>query len=298
MFYIKEALNNFHNKYPYILHNDLIDYFSIFGGLEDSLELNLFLPIDDAIAELVEKLNIESIFPFFLFDEPFIKLLMSISNSDAKMNSIFNKIGVGDKFGEELVKELIENRIIYLVDSRESPIKQYPKQLIKKELRDYIIQPKLYFTKPFFRFWFGFVEPNRDRYGNIDIKRVLASYKANGYRLSSLTFEQLSVELLKLKLKDRSINLDICGSYWDRFSEFDIYCSSFEGLDIVGECKYTNRPITKSELTKLESKIVQSSLRADYIALFSKSGFSHELEKLNLNNLLLFTLEDFKLLIS
>jgi len=295
--FIKETLNNFHNKYPYILHNDLIDYFSVFGGLENSIELNLFLSIDNSIVELINKLDIESVLPFFIFDEPFRKLLITIAKSDGKMNSIFNKIGVGENYGSTLVEELIENKIINLLDSRESPIKLYPKQLIKKELRDYIIQPKLYFTNPFFRFWFAFVEPNRDKQFNIDIKKVLASFRSDGYRLNSLIFEQLSIELLKLKVKQKCINLDICGSYWDRFSEFDIYCSSFEGVNIVGECKYTNRPITKAELTKLENKIVQSSLKADYIALFSKSGFSNELEKQKAKNLLLFTLEDFKSLL-
>jgi len=246
---------------------------------------------------MLSKIEIESIFPFFVFDEPFNKLLISIARSDGKMNSIFNKIKVGESLGIELVDELIKSGIIYLQDSRENPIKLYPKQLIKKDLRAYTIQPKLYFTKPFFRFWFAFVQPNKKEDGNIDIALLLKSFNKDGYRLSSLVFEQLSIELLKLKVKQKDINLDICASYWDRFSEFDIYCNSKEGINIVGECKYTNRPVTKSELLKLENKIKQSSLRADYIALFSKSGFSKELQKIKRDNLLLFTLNDFKLLL-
>ena len=294
MFYIKVTLNNFHKHYPYILYNDLIDWFSIFGGLEDNLDLNLISSIDEAIVELIDKIDIDSTFPFFIFDEPFRKFLIAIAKSDGKMNSIFNKIGVGESLGEELVKELIDSKIIYLFDSRESPIKLYPKQLIKKELRDYVIQPKLYFTKPFYRFWFGFVEPNRDKLGFINKTSVLQSFKKYGYRLSSLVFEQLSIELLKIKAKELNINLNICGSYWDRFSEFDIYCNSFEGINIVGECKYTNRKVTKAELVKLESKIEQSALKADYIVLFSKSGYSYELQKQKSNKLLMFSLEDFR----
>ena len=233
--------------------------------------------------------------PFFTLDKPFSKLLIALAQGDAKINSIFNKIGIGESYGYELVEELIENEIITLTNSRESPLKAFPKQLIKKELRGYTIQPKLYFTKPFYRFWFAFVEASRDLYGNIDIDRVLTNYKKYGYRLSSLLFEQLSQELLLDSFKEKLDNA-VCGSYWDRFSEFDIYCQS-QSLSVVGECKYTSRPITKAELIKLEAKIVQSSLRADYIALFSKSGFSHELHKINNSQVLLFEMQDFKKLL-
>jgi len=194
-----------------------------------------------------------------------------------------------------MIDELIAHNIVYIVDSREKSLKAFPKQMIKKELRTYKIEPKLYFTKPFYRFWFMFVEKNRDKYGNIDINIVLKDYKESGYRLSSLLFEQLSIELLKVDLKSR-LKDAICGSFWDIYSEFDIYCQS-KSCNIVGECKYRGKPITKIELIKLEFKIEQSSLTANYIALFSKNGFSHELHKLNRDNLLLYELKDFKKLL-
>jgi len=227
--------------------------------------------------------------------EPFREFLISLALGDGKVNSIFNKIGVGESFGYEILDELLKSGIVNIVHSREKPIKAYPKQLIKKELKSYLIQDKIFFTKPFYRFWFSFVEPNRDSSGNIDTQKVLSSFRKNGYRLASLVFEQLSKELLIEHFKKSGINFKKCNSYWDRFSEFDIYCKS-ESISVIGECKYTNRPIIKAELSKLESKIVQSSLSANYIALFSKSGFSHELLKIKDNNLLLFELKDFELL--
>jgi len=213
-----------------------------------------------------------------------------LARGDARVDSIFNKISVGENFGNELVDELIASNIISIINSRENPIREYPKQLIKKELRSYTISSKLYFNKPFYRFWFAFVEPNRDIYGDIDIPKVIENYKKYGYRLSSLLFEQLSLELLisEFNLSDKKCH---CGSYWDRYSEFDIYCQC-KNANIIGECKYTNRPVTKSELTKLENKIMQSSLICSKVALFSKSGFSQELIKLKKDNLLLYTLED------
>ena len=293
---IKTILQKFHKKYPYILIDEIVDYLAIFGGLEDNIELKLFKDLEASIIDTITKLDIESIFPFFILDEPFRKLLITLARGDGRVNSIFNKISVGENFGGELVEELIDTDIIYVKQSREAPLRAYPKQLIKRELRGYTIGAKLYFTKPFYRFWFAFVEPNRNRYGEINIDEVLKSYKKYGYRLSSLLFEQLSLELLMqdCNLKDDKCE---CGSYWDRYSEFDIYCQCSSG-NIVAECKYTNRPITKAELSKLESKIIQSSLIYSKIALFSKSGFSQELIKLKKENLLLYTIEDLSKLLT
>ena len=262
----------------------------MFGGLEDAIELNLFKGLEHSIEDTVTKLDIESIFPFFILDEPFRKLLIALARGDARVNSIFNKISVGESFGNELVEELISADIIYAKQSREAPLREYPKQHIKKELRGYTIGSKLYFTKPFYRFWFALVEPNRNRYGEIDRAEVLKSYKKYGYRLTSLLFEQLSLELLINDCNLTESNCK-CGSYWDRYSEFDIYCQC-KNSNIIAECKYTNKPITKAELTKLENKIMQSSLIYNKIALFSKSGFSQELIKLKRDNLLLYTIED------
>ena len=208
------------------------------------------------------------------------------------MNSIFNKISIGESRGVEIVEELIDANIVFSQKSREAPIRVYPKQLIKKELRGYTIGAKLFFTKPFYRFWFAFVEPNRNKYGVIDINKVLNSYKRDGYRLSSLLFEQLSLEILINSFNLEETTCD-CASYWDRFSEFDIYCQC-KGMSIIAECKYTNKPVTKAELTKLENKIVKSALRYNKIALFSKSGFSQELIKLNRSDLHLYTIDNLK----
>jgi len=288
-------LNNFYNKYPFILFDELIDYFSIFGGVEEYFTFDLLLNIEDAIKNNLEKIEIEDILPFFVLEKPFREFLIKVARSDGKLNSNLSKASIGETFGEELIRELESAKIIRVEKSREKDIKLHPKQKIKKEYKHYTIQSKIFFTKPFFKFWFAFVEPYRDKSGNIDINLVINDYKSKKYTLSSLVFEHLSLELLKRYFQNR-YNFFECASYWDRFSEFDIYCKA-KDISIIGECKYTNRPITKAELIKLENKIKQSNLKADCLAFFSKSGYSHELLKLSQDNLLLFHLEDFKLLI-
>jgi hypothetical protein len=138
--------------------------------------------------------------------------------------------------------------------------------------------------------WFGFIEPFRKKDSKIDIVKVLREYKKSGQRLISSVFEELSIDLLKEYLNGDPKE---CYSYWDYFSEFDIYCK-FNDKMVVGECKYTSRFITKRELIKLQKKLETSALQYDYIALFSKNGFSKELYKMRSSELLLFELKDFK----
>jgi hypothetical protein len=293
---IKYDFQTFYLNYPFLKLDSLIEYFSIFGGLQDYSGINLHNNmLKDALQELIDKKIIEQELPFFVFDDPFRKLLIQIARGDGLIDSSLNRVSIGQTLGYDIIKELVKNSILYIVDSRELPIKRYSKQLIKKELRGYNIQNKLRFAKPIYKFWFAFVEPSRDSYNNIDIDAIVQNLKKYQYRLTYLVFEQLSRELLKDFLGEDELN---CNSYWDRYSEFDIYCKKDDGLAIVGECKYTNRPLTKAELIKLEAKIEQSGLFADKIALFSKSGFSSELSKSQSEKLLLFELEDFRELLN
>ncbi len=109
-----------------------------------------------------------------------------------------------------------------------------------------------------------------------------------------MVFEQLSLELLKREFSNDSISLT-GASYWDRFSEFDIYAKSSSGIYILGECKYKGRAVTKLELNRLKEKATISNLTVDKYALFSKSGFTNELKKDS--SVLLYNLDSFKRLI-
>ncbi len=105
----------------------------------------------------------------------------------------------------------------------------------------------------------------------------MESFHRDIYILNSFMFEQLSNELLNLYFGG---NLVALGSYWDRNSEFDILAETIDGVVIVGECKYKNRKVSGNELHKLRRKIVDSNLKVDKFALFSKSGFSNSFTRL------------------
>jgi len=240
-----------------------------------------------------KRLN-EIISPSYLIEEPYRYLLVSIARGDGRLSNVFKKAKVGEMLGMRLVNELVALNIIELEDSREPNLKKYPNQKLERSLRTYKIEPKIRFKKPFHRFWFGFVEPYHKDLNQGDSKRFYENFNNHFSRLHSFIFEQLSQELLNIHFNNQ---LTINGNYWDKHSEFDIWATHKDGTTILGECKYTNRRVCKSEFSKLKNKAETSGLKVDTYALFSKSGFSNELKNSNTKNLLLFELEDFKRLL-
>ncbi|MEA3492450.1 MAG: DUF234 domain-containing protein [Campylobacterota bacterium] len=231
--------------------------------------------------------------PSFLLEAPYRDLLIAIARGDGKLLNIFKRARVNEMVGGELIAQLIDLGIIRLEKSRETPLKTHPKQKIKKSLRAYRIQSKARFRVPFLRFWFGFVEPYRRDIKDGKSHAFLENYHRSYDRCVSLSFEQLSNDLLELYY-DKSDPCVSKGGFWDHNSEFDLLSLTQSGKIILGECKYRGRKVCKNELNKLKEKALQSGISVDTYALFSKNGFSNELNQVNDANLLLFELEDFR----
>ena len=270
-----------------------IELFAVFGGVGETLELDFFDDLDSIIRfNFVEQYRLlnEQISPSYLIEEPYRWLLVAIARGDGRLSNVFRKARIGETLGLRLLNELVNLDIIEFEDSREPALKKYPNQKIEKSLRNYKIEPKIRFKKPFHRFWFGFVEPYHKELNSGNSVRFYENFNQHFARLHSFVFEQLSQELLNLYFNNQLV---INGNYWDKHSEFDIWATHKDGRNILGECKYTNRRVCKSELSKLRQKAETSELKADIFALFSKNGFSNELKNSTSKDLLLFELEDF-----
>ena len=295
--HIKTKFQKFFHHYGYLELEQTIELFSVFGGIEDKIELDLLDDIEMLIrfnfVERYDEFN-ELITPSYLREEPYRYLLIAIARGDGRLSNVFRKAKVGEGLGLRLVNELLELDIIELEASREAPLKSYPNQKLEKALRSYKIESKIRFKEPFYRFWFCFVEPYAKDLSIKKSQRFFENFEQNFSRLNSLVFEQLSNDLLTIHYDNQIIHN---GSYWDKNSEFDILAKTKNGEVIVAECKYKNRRVCKSEFSKLKQKAVISNLKADTFALFSKNGFSNELMNLSDKNLLLFEMVDFRKLL-
>lgn len=277
----------------------VVEYFSILGGIGKNIELDYF----DDVFSMVETNFVENftkfqnlISPSYLLESPYREVLMAVARGDGKLHSVIRKAKLSQSAGEKIIQELVSLDVLRIEYSRESPLRTHPKHKLKKEQRVYRIQDKLRFVQPFMRFWFGFVTYYRKDLAQGRGEKFLENFKKHYERLRSLVYEQLSNELLLHHYSNKS-HIISSGSYWNIHSEFDILAVTDNKKIILGECKYKDRTVCKNELTKLKQKALESGIKVDVFALFSKSGFSKELITLEDEALLLFDLEDLNLLI-
>jgi len=276
-----------------------LEFFAFFGGIKWPVEIDFFDDLDEVVLHQVLP-NVETfaraVSPSYLLEEPYRKLLIATARGDGKLLNVFRRARINEATGGELLSELVDLGILLLEPSREAPLREYPRQKVKKHLRHYRIQSKVRFRAPFLRFWFGFIEPYRRDIAQGKTGAFLENFRQHQDRCASLSFEQLSAELLSDYFAQDDPLLSE-GSYWDRHSEFDLLGVSRSGKVILGECKYKGRKICKSELNKLKEKALHSGISVDIYALFSKNGFSNELLQSKDEKLLLFEVEDFRRLL-
>lgn len=269
----------------------------MFGGL--GWEIDTDVPL----IELIEELILENyghlhnqIMDYTLGESSYHAILTGIALGDRRTHSAFKRARISETTGNQAIAYLCQTGIIELEPSRENPLeKEYPNQKFKKEIEKHRISDKLNFTTPFMRFWFAFVSPlfRGVQEGNYD--EVKKRFENREQSFSSLIFEKLSIELLKKEFENDPITE--VGSYWDRQVEIDILAKTASGKTLVGECKYTNTKINKSELTKLQEKCALAGFEADQYVFVSKRGFSNELKSLQSDDLRLYSLKDFKLIL-
>jgi hypothetical protein len=278
---------------------ELIRYFAIYGGMEDRVSFDFFEELDASVERHFVREFAETrgwVLPAWLRKPPRRELLIALARGDARMLGAFRRAGLGEGSGGALLQELVEEGILRIEHSREAPIRPVPGRPIRKELRRYRIQDKVRFVAPFHRFWFGFVEPYARELERGEGTAMMENYRRHRERAASRVFEDLASELLELHCAERD-PLVSKGTHWDYHSEFDLLAHTRSGELILGECKFTGRPVCRNELKKLQEKAVVSGIRVDRYALFSRSGFSRELRESGERDLLLFGLEDFRRLL-
>lgn len=298
---IDEQFRAFHKKFDYLEIDSLFEYFSVFGGMQEYLEFGFF----ESLIESIERVFIDEykttkewIDADYLLQEPYKRLAISIARSDGKILNIFKRAGLSESVGGAMIDNMVSDGIVFVEESRERPISREVKPILPKELRRYRIQPKIRYLYPFYRFWFGFIEPfSSDIIRNRD--KIINNYKEHKERVESLLFERLSNAMLIEYLK-KSGDISISdGNLWERSAEFDIFTITKSGRVILGECKFKSRKVSAGELYKLKEKAKHSNITPDIYALFSFEGFSNELidRAKSDDSLLLFGKEDLKRLI-
>ncbi len=274
-----------------------IEYFSIFGGL--GLDIDTQKPIKELLYEIVfnnfEEIS-KNIRELTLNNKENKRLLRALAIGDRRIFSAFKRAGLNNGNGGGALNYLQERGLIQIEYSREEhPRDLNPNAKLKREVARHRISHKVLFTYPFIRFWFYFIAPH---YKELEAKEYDSFFKdlevkQNSY--TSLIFEELSEILLNYNLRD--VEIESTGSYWDANLEIDILTITKDEKVYIGECKWTNHKVNKSEYTKLKEKCIKLNIEPTQIILFSKRGFSKELKQNEGKELALYSSSDFGALV-
>ncbi|MEA1981956.1 MAG: DUF234 domain-containing protein [Campylobacterota bacterium] len=274
-----------------------ISYFSVFGGLGWDVDTSKSIPqlVQTLILENFELLNakIEEL----TLNEPINKrLLRALAVGDRRVFSAFKRAGLNNGNGGGALNFLQEAGLVQMEYSRERhPREKNPNAKLKRKDARHRISHKVLFTHPFVRFWFYFIVPQIKNIKNGDCTQVLANIEEHINSYTSLVFEELSEVLLNYNLRESQIISS--GSYWDAKVEIDILTITENEKIYVSECKWRNHKVNKKELHKLNEKCETLNIVPTQIVLFSKRGFSKELQQMQGRSLALYSSEDFEALL-
>ncbi len=264
-----------------------IEYFTIFGGLDEKLDFTI------PIKELIKKVVLVNYDTFRKEINQIIggygveyAILSGIALGDRKTTTTFKRAHLSFEEGMKCVDNLLDTEIIEIESS------QY---FLLGKRNDTKTAKKLFFTVPFIRFWFGFISPIYKGIKEGNFEEFDKRYDNYMGEFAQFIFEELCLIFLQNYNFDDEIKQ--IGKFWDNNLQIDIVAKTKGDKLIVANCKYTNNKLKKSELNRLVDDCSNLQIDPDILILFSKSGFSSELKSLKSEKFKLFSVKHLKQLI-
>lgn len=193
----------------------------------------------------------------------YFAILTAIAAGKTTSNEIAQAVGIDGKQISTYTQKLERLRLI----EREVPITE---EKAKSRRGRYRILDSL------FRFWYRFVYGKEDRYERLGEDAYEAVIEPELPDFVSQEFEKLCQNALP-KLYPEEMFLDI-GRWWYKEHEVDVVGFTTGGTMVVGECKFTNKPLDYSALASLEDHAAEIRWTPDTsnsnkkYALFTRSG--------------------------
>lgn len=258
---------------------DRVRAYAILGGVPAYL-----LQFDDEIPFLD---NVEQCIltpGTFLYDEPRFLLLQELRDP-RRYFSVLEAIATGRTRQNEIAQAagiVPSSTAFYLTTLQElglveRAVPATEKHPHKSKLGLYRI------LDPYFRFWFCFVYPNRSLLERGELAQVRCQVEEQLDQFTGAAFEAICREHVWRLYRAGELGFipRTVGGWWDRQKEVDVVAVGDEDI-LVGECKWTDRPVGTNILDdlrrKLHSLIHQREWSHVRYALFSRSGFTPALE--------------------
>ena len=249
-----------------------LEYFTVFGGT--GWEVDASKSVDTLIKEKVLR-NYEPIhngITRFTHGNALYHMLLSIiALGESHEDAVFKKGRVGRDKGEEAMDYLEMKSLLKFDTSVEKPLKSSDGK-----------SDRLLFELPFMRFWFAVISPNYKSISKGDFSEFEQKWQLLRDNFSILLSNLLVLELVKQSVATKFADDPIVsiGSYYDKHVQIEILAKRKSGKMLAGECKYSKKEAKINMLNTLKEKCQKAELNiADYV-LFSKNGFSSEVEQM------------------
>lgn len=261
-----------------------LEYFTVFGGTGWDIDTSQSVAtlIEEKILANYEPLH-ESITRYTHSNGLYHMILNIIALGVNHENDVFKKAKVGRDKGEEAIDYLVSKSLIKFDLSVEKPLHD-----------DSGKSDRILFDLPFMRFWFAMISPNYLGIVEGDYDEFAQKWHKVRDNFSILLSNLLILELVKERCnakqpKDPIVKI---GSYYDKKVEIDILAMRKSGTMIAGACKYSKDFAKTNMMDTLIQKCDKAELEIKDYILFSKNGFSPEVEALRGKEVMLFTYKE------
>ncbi|KYJ87023.1 DUF234 domain-containing protein [Sulfurovum riftiae] len=249
-----------------------LEYFAVFGGTgwEVDTAKSVETLMEEKILRNYEPLH-QSITRYTHNNPVYHRLLTIIALGTEHEHDAFKKAKIGRDRGEEAIDYLEQKSLLRFDLSVEEAAKE------SERLSD-----RLLFRLPFMRFWFAAISPYYQSISAGDYREFKEKWqelKGNfSIVLSNLLIRELVVQRMAAEQTDDPVTT--IGSYYDKKTRIELLAVRKSGKMLAGECKYSRKPAEVHMLSALKEKCQKADLDIAEYVLFSKHGFSAELEQM------------------
>ncbi len=266
-----------------------LEYFAVFGGTGWNVDTSKSVDvlIEEKVLRHYEPLH--QSMTKYTHNNPVYHMVLSIVALGVEHeHDVFKKAKIGRDKGEEAMDYLEQKSLLKFDLSIEKPLHENDAK-----------SDRVVFTLPFMRFWFAFISPNYKSIAQGDFSEFTHKWhqvKAHfPILLSNLLVRELVQQSLAAKFVDDPIVST--GSYYDKQTYMQILAIRKSGKMLAGACKYSKDAAKPHMLNTLKQMCEQAELNIEDHVLFSKNGFSTEVEEVKDVNLTLFSGKDLSTLL-
>jgi len=248
-----------------------LEYFAVFGGTGWDVDASKSLDalIEEKILRNYEHLH-KSMTRYTHNNPVYHTLLSLVALGTDHEHDAFKKAKIGRDRGEDAIDYLEKKSLVKFDLSVEKPLNE-----------DDGKSDRLLFDLPFMRFWFAMISPNYKSISKgdfVEIKEKWEKVRENFHiLLTNLLVREFVLQQVAVKFADDPIAS--IGSYYDKDTHIDILAKSKSGKMVAGACKYSKDPAKMNMVESLKEKCSKTELNVVEYVLFSKNGFTDEVEQ-------------------